>query len=68
MKIYRYDIELSDDNDRDYHQTGIIVTENKEKAESQIYNYYDNKTTDYVSHIITLTEIDTSKGIIIEDD
>lgn len=66
MKIYRYDIELSDD--REYHKTGIIVSENKEKAESQIYNYYDNKTTDYVSHIITLTEIDTCKGIIIEDD
>ena len=67
MKIFRYEVELSDDNDRDYHKTGLIVSENKEKAETKVYEYYDARTTDYVSHNIVLTEINSHEGIIIEN-
>ena len=58
---------LSDDNDRDYYKTGLVVSESEEKAQNEIYEHYDAKTTDYVSHNIILTEISLDEGIIIED-
>lgn len=67
MKVFRYEIGLSDDMDRDYEKTGIIVSENKETAEKEVYSYYDKKTTDYVEQNVYLEEIDTSKAVILED-
>ena len=67
MKVFRYEIGLSDDRDRDYEKTGIIVSENKETAEKEVYSYYDKKTTDYVEQNVYLEEIDTSKAVILED-
>ena len=67
MKVFRYEIGLSDDMDRDYEKTGIIVSENKETAEKEVYSYYDKRTTDYVEQNVYLEEIDTSKAVILED-
>ena len=67
MKVFRYEIGLSDDRDRDYEKTGIIVSENKETAEKEVYSYYDKRTTDYVEQNVDLEEIDTSKALILED-
>lgn len=67
MKVFRYEIGLSDDMDRDYEKTGIIVSENKETAEKEVYSYYDKRTTDYVEQNVYLEEIDTSKALILED-
>lgn len=67
MKVFRYEIGLSDDRDRDYEKTGIIVSENKETAEKEVYSYYDKRTTDYVEQNVYLEEIDTSKALILED-
>ena len=67
MKVFRYEIGLSDDMDRDYEKTGIIVSENKETAEKEVYSYYDKRTTDYVEKNVYLEEIDTSKELILED-
>ena len=67
MKVFRYEIGLSDDMDRDYEKTGIIVSENKETAAKEVYSYYDKKTTDYVEQNVYLEEIDTSKVVILED-
>ena len=67
MKVFRYEIGLSDDMDRDYEKTGIIVSENKETAEKEVYSYYDKRTTDYVEKNVYLEEIDTSKALILED-
>lgn len=68
MKVFRYEIGLSDDMDRDYEKTGILVSENKETAEKEVYSYYDKRTTDYVEQNVYLEEIDTSKSLIIEDE
>lgn len=68
MKVFKYEIGLSDDMDRDYEKTGIIVSENKETAEKEVYSYYDKRTTDYVEKNVYLEEIDTSKSLIIEDE
>lgn len=68
MKVFRYEIGLSDDMDRDYEKTGIIVSENKETAEKEVYSYYDKRTTDYVEKNVYLEEIDTRKSLIIEDE
>ena len=67
MRVFRYEIGLSDDMDRDYEKTGIIVSENKETAEKEVYSYYDKRTTDYVEQNVYLEEIDTSKALILED-
>ena len=67
MKIFKYEIELTDDNDKDYYKTGIIISDSKETAQKEIYEYYDSRTTDYVSHNVLLNEIDIKEGIIIED-
>lgn len=68
MKVFRYEIGLSDDNDKDYEKTGIIVSENKEAAEKEVYFYYDKRTTDYVEQNVYLEEIDIGKSLIIEDE
>lgn len=67
IKVFKYEVMLSNDNDRDYYKTGLVVSESEEKAQNEIYEYYDDKTTDYVSHNIILTEISLDEGIIIED-
>lgn len=67
MKIFKYEIELTNDNDKDYYKTGIVVSDNKEAAQREVYDYYDSRTTDYVSHNILLNEINVDKSIIIED-
>lgn len=67
MKIFKYEIELTDDNDKDYHKTGIIVSDSKETAQKEVYEYYDSRTTDYVSHNVLLNEINIKEGLIIED-
>lgn len=67
MRVFRYEIGLSDYMDRDYEKTGIIVSENKETAEKEVYSYYDKRTTDYVEQNVYLEEIDTSKALILED-
>lgn len=67
MKIFKYEIELTDDNDKDYCKTGIIISESKETAQVEVYDYYDNRTTDYVSHNVLLNEIDVGKSMIIEE-
>ena len=66
MKVFRYEICLSDDMDRDYEKTGLIVSENKETAAKEVYSYYDKRTTDYVEQNVYLEEIDTSKALILE--
>lgn len=67
IKVFKYEVMLSNDNDRDYYKTGLVVSESEEKAQNEVYEYYDAKTTDYVSHNIILTEISLDEGIIIED-
>ena len=67
MKIFKYEIELTDDNDKDYCKTGIIISESEETAQAEVYDYYDSRTTDYVSHNVLLNEIDVGKSMIIED-
>ena len=67
MKIFRYKVGLTNDNDNDYYKTGLVINENKEMAEKQVYQYYDKKTTDYVCPSILLTEINTIQNLIIED-
>lgn len=67
MKIFKYEIELTNDNDIDYCKTGIIISESEETAQVEIYDYYDNRTTDYVSHNVLLNEIDVGKSMIIEE-
>ena len=67
MKVFRYEIGLSDDMNRDYEKTGLVVSENKETEAKEVYSYYDKKTTDYVEQNVYLEEIDTSKALILED-
>lgn len=67
MKIFKYEIELTDDNDKDYYKSGIIISDSKEAAQKEVYDYYDSRTTDYVSHNVLLNEIDVGKSMIIED-
>lgn len=67
IKVFKYEIELSDDNDRDYYKTGIIVSENEEKASQSVYEYYERRTTDYVDRNIILEEIGLDKEMIIEN-
>lgn len=67
MKIFRYEVELINDNDNDYYKTGLVISESKEMAEKQVYQHYDEKTTDYVCPRILLTEISTKQSLIIED-
>ena len=67
MKIFKYEIELTNDNDKDYCKTGIIISESEETAQVEVYDYYDNRTTDYVSHNVLLNEIDVGKSMIIEE-
>ena len=67
LKLFKYEIELINDNDRSYYKTGIIISENKEDAQIKIYEYYDNRTTDYVSHNVLLNEIHMKENLIIED-
>lgn len=67
MKIFRYEVELINDNDNDYYKTGLVISESKEMAEKQVYQHYDEKTTDYVCPRILLTEISTTQNLIIED-
>ena len=67
MKIFRYEVELTNDNDNDYYKTGLVISESKDMAKKQVYQYYDKKTTDYVCPRILLTEINTTQNLIIED-
>lgn len=67
MKIFRYEVGLTNDNDNDYYKTGIVISESKEMAEKQVYQHYDEKTTDYVCPRILLIEINTTQNLIIED-
>ena len=67
MKVFEYEITLTDDNDNDYCKTGVIISENKNTAMNYLYQYYESGTTDYVDHdSIILKEI-TGKNIIIEE-
>lgn len=67
MKVFKYEIELTDDNDKDYCRSGIVISNNRETAQAEVYEYYDSRTTDYASHNVLLNEIDISKSIIIEE-
>ena len=67
MKLFRYEIELINDNDRSYYKTGIIISENEEEACEKVYEHYDSRTTDYVSRNVLLNEIDMEEKLIIED-
>lgn len=67
MRVFKYEIELANDNDRDYCKTGIIICDNKETAQKEVYDYYNNRTTDYIFPTVLLNEIDTKKSMIIED-
>lgn len=66
MKLFRYEIEHINDNDRSYYKTGIIISENEEDAETKVYEHYDSRTTDYVSHNVLLDEVSMEEGLIIE--
>ena len=66
MEVFKYEIELTDDNDRDYYKIGIIVSQNEETAAKEVYDYYDKKTTDYVRHNVLLTRVDDRGSLIIE--
>lgn len=68
MKIFKYEIEFTNDNDKDYHKTGIVISESKETAGKQVYQHYDKKTTDYVYPGVLLTEMNIIDGLIIEDE
>ena len=67
MKIFRYEIELINDNDKEYYKTGIIISESKEEEQEKVYEHYDSRTTDYVSHNVLLNEINMEENMIIED-
>lgn len=67
MNCYKYCILLSDDMDRDYEKTGLVFSDNKEKAEELVYQWYEQRTTDYVSQSISLEKITISNGLILED-
>lgn len=67
LKLFKYKIELINDNDESYYKTGIIISENKEEAQIKVYEYYDNRTTDYVDHNVLLNDIDMKENLIIED-
>lgn len=67
MNCYKYCVRLSDDMDRDYEKTGLVFSDNKEKAEELIYQYYEKRTTDYVYRTISLEKITISNGLILED-
>lgn len=67
MNCYKYCVLLSDDMDRDYEKTGLVFSDNKEKAEELIYQYYEKRTTDYVYRTISLEKITISNGLILED-
>lgn len=43
MKIFRYEVGLTNDNDNDYYKTGLVISESKEMAEKQVYQHYDEK-------------------------
>lgn len=66
MEVFKYEIELTDDNDKDYYKIGIIVSQDEETAVKEVYDYYDKRTTDYVSHNVLLTKVDDRKGVVIE--
>lgn len=68
MKIYEYEIELSDDMDRGYLREGIVIAENEVKATKQVYDYYDKRTLDYVDHNVVLKELYVGSGKVIEYD
>ena len=68
MNCYKYCILLSDDMDRDYEKTGLVFSDNKEKEEELVYQWYEQKTTDYVSQSISLEKITISNGLILESD
>ena len=67
MNCYKYCVFLSDDMDRDYEKTGLVFSDNKEKAEELVYQYYEKRTTDYVYRTISLEKITISNGLILED-
>ena len=68
MKVFKYSVSLFDgNNDKWYYKTGLIVSENKDKAEKEVYQHYEKETFDYVSPTVGLTEVDITKNIIIED-
>lgn len=67
MNCYKYCVFLSDDMDRDYKKTGLVFSDNKEKAEELVYQYYEKRTTDYVYRTISLEKITISNGLILED-
>ena len=66
-KVFKYLIELSDSNDKDYTKTGLIFAKNKSQAMKNVYEYYRNRTTDYVSPSVGLTEINADENTIIEE-
>ena len=66
MEIFKYEIELTNEYDVDYYKIGIIVSQDEETAVKEVYDYYDERTIDYVSHNILLTKIDNRKSLIIE--
>ena len=67
MNCYKYCILLSDDMDRDYEKTGLVFSDNKEKAEELVYQWYEQRTTDYVSQSISLEKITINNGLILEN-
>lgn len=68
MNCYKYCVLLSNDMDEDYEKTGLIFSESEERAEELVYQYYQEKTTDYVWRPIPLEKIAISNGLILESD
>ena len=66
MKIFKYEIQLTNDNDVDYYKTGIVVSDSPENAEKEVFNKYNQKTMDYVGPSVSLLEIKTDRKAIIE--
>lgn len=67
MNCYKYCVFLSNDMEKDYEKTGLVFSDNKEKAEELVYQYYEKRTTDYVYRTISLEKITISNGLILED-
>lgn len=67
MKIFKYEVQLTNDNDEDYYKTGIVISDCPENAEKEVFNEYNQKTMDYVSPSVSLLEIKTDRKAIIEN-
>ena len=65
MKCFKHCVTLTNDMNKDYYESGIIFSNDKDSAKNTVRDWYENTTTDYIHEDIEIEEVEIKNGLVI---